>query len=72
MRNFLEHFRHFDVYTFVVTLLILPLATYFIGIIRKHGKAWGGFLVEGVCYWVGRFVMHSLEAVINFDTPENN
>ena len=53
---------HFDIPTLIVTLLFVPLATYFLGILRKHGKTWGGFLFEGACYWVGRVVMHSLAA----------
>jgi hypothetical protein len=53
---------HFDIPTLLLTLLALPLITYFIGILRKHGKAWGGYLVEGACYWFGRFLMHSLSA----------
>ena len=64
MQNLWEHFRHwhFDVPTLLVTLLFTPLVIYFIGILRKHGKAWGGFVLEGVCYWLGRFVIHSLSA----------
>jgi hypothetical protein len=59
-----EHFRHwhFDIPTLFLTLFIIPLATYFISIIRKHGKTWGGFLLEGACYWVGRLVIHSIAA----------
>src|ERR1035441_5780129 len=53
---------HFDIPTLIVTLLVVPLVTYFLGILRKHGKTWGGFLFEGACYTVGRVVMHSLAA----------
>lgn len=42
--------------------LIVPILTYLLGILRKHGKAWGGFLFEGACYWGGRYIMHSLTA----------
>lgn len=64
MNSVWTHVRHWrlDVPTLIVTLLLIPLATYFISILRKHGRAWGGFLVEGVCYGIGRFLIHSMAA----------
>jgi hypothetical protein len=53
---------HLDIPTLLFTLLVVPLLVYFIGILKKHGKAWGGFLLEGMMYWFGRLVIHSLSA----------
>src|SRR5579859_7940615 len=59
-----EYFRHWhlDIPTLLITLLALPLITYFIGIIRKHGKIWGSYAIEGAMYWLGRLLIHSLAA----------
>ncbi|MGB7309362.1 MAG: hypothetical protein WBC67_09885 [Candidatus Acidiferrales bacterium] len=59
-----QHVRtwRFDLPTLLITLLLLPLAIYLIGILRKHAKEWGGFVVEGICYWTGRVIVHSLAA----------
>ena len=64
MRFIWEHVRHWhlDIPTLLITLFVLPLATYLIGIIRRHAKLWGGYLVEGLMYWLGRLVVHSIAA----------
>ena len=53
---------HLDIPTLFFTLLVVPLFIYFIGILKKHGKAWGGYLIEGLMYWTGRLLIHSLAA----------
>ena len=62
--NTLEHLRHWhlDIPTLVVTLVLAPIVISILGIVRRHGKAWAAFLVEGACYGLGRFVIHSLAA----------
>lgn len=56
------HNWHFDIPTLFITLLVAPVGLYLLAILRKHAKTWGGFLVEGVCYWSGRLIVHSLAA----------
>jgi hypothetical protein len=56
------HSWHLDIPTLLVTLLALPLTTYFVGILRKHGKIWGAFAIEGTMYWLGRLLIHSMAA----------
>jgi len=59
-----DHLRHWhlDLPTLFITLLAVPLVTYFIGILRRHGKIWGAYVIEGAMYWLGRLLIHSLAA----------
>ncbi len=56
------HRWHFDLPTLIITLVVAPLAVYLLGILRKHGKEWSGYVLEGFCYQVGRLLIHSLAA----------
>ncbi len=50
----------FDVKTALVTLVATPVLIYVLLIIRKYVKAWGGYAVEGVMYWLSRVFTRSL------------
>src|SRR5690242_14358637 len=51
-----------DVPTLVITLLVVPVLIYGIGILRKNGKDWIRFAFEGVCYFIGRYLLHQMAA----------
>jgi hypothetical protein len=54
----------FDLKTSTITILVAPVALYFLAVLRKYLKLWGSYALEGVMYWVSRFLKRSLAGAL--------
>ena len=50
----------FDLKSSVITVLVAPVAIYFLAVLRKYVKVWGAYALEGMLYWLSRFFRRSL------------
>jgi hypothetical protein len=50
----------FDIRSSLVTIIVAPLAIFFLAIIKKYLKVWGAYLLEGLMYWASRAFKRSL------------
>lgn len=66
VKSFIPNFSnwHFDVKSAVLSVVGLPLALYFLAILRKNLKSLGTYALEGVMYWVSRSFKHSLAGAL--------
>lgn len=54
----------FDFKSSIITLLIAPLFAYILLILRKYIKEWSNYLLEGLLYWVSRYIKHSFAGAL--------
>lgn len=53
---------HFDPLTALLVMVFLPVLLYLCKILVKNLKDWGGYALDGILYWVGRTLKHTLAA----------
>src|SRR5882757_2040541 len=66
MQTFLQFLRslpqewHFDLFSSIVTLVLIPLALLVLRIASRALRVWAQYAIDGIMYWLSRSIMHSL------------
>jgi hypothetical protein len=51
---------HFDLFSSIVTIVVIPIILLILRIVSKSVRAWTRYAVDGVMYWLSRWMLHSL------------